>query len=157
MSPNPEADLYSERITRAIGRVIASVDLLTAEQVLWQPPIAGWNNMAAILWHLLANVEDNICGVIGGDEMARHRDEEFDPPIETAGQLRDRWFALEPRVRAVLANLGADEMGATRKHRWRGEITVREVLMVVVAHVGQHEGHAQMTRDYLLARGPFVD
>ena len=154
---NGEAELFSERILRAIDRVVGSMDLLTAAQITWVPPVPGWNSMAAIVTHLLGNVEQNICGVIGGEPVERDREAEFTPHIETAAELREQWAELRGRVAVVIGALTVAEMGELRKHSWRGEITVREVLLIVVAHVGQHEGHAQMTRDYLLWQGPFVD
>ncbi len=154
---NEEAALFERRILRAIDRVVGSMDLLTAEQIAWRPPIAGWNSMAAIVRHLLGNVEQNICGVIGGEAVNRAREAEFEPTIETAAELRAAWGALRPRVSAAILGLGVSEMVARRKHSWRGEISIREILLVVVAHVGQHEGHAELTRDVLIAQGPFVD
>ena len=33
------------------------------------------------------------------------------------------------------------------KHHWRGEISGREVLIVVARHTAEHLGHAELTRD----------
>lgn len=152
-----EAELFASRLLRAMDRLVGTMDLLTPEQVAWQPPIPGWNSMATIVFHMTENLRENILGVVGGEERTRDREAEFREHLEAPAELREGWQALRPRAKAVLSRLSARDLDATRAHPRRGEITVREILLVMIAHVGQHEGHAQMTRDFLLASGPFVD
>lgn len=151
---NEEARLFAERIGRAIDRVVAATDTLTPAQVSWQPTLTGWNSLSGIVAHVLANAEENICGVIGGEITERDRESEFAPSGDSAAQLVARWQRLRPRLDSRIGSLTAEDLGAARVHPRRGQITVREVLIVVVGHVGLHEGHAELTRDYVLAQGP---
>ena len=150
---NVEAELFRARIVRTVDRLVALSVSLTDELVCTPPPIAASNSLAVIVTHVLANLEENVCAVIDGEAVTRFRDDEFTTPIKTAVEIEDAWKTLRPRVEAAIAGLAAEDMAADRNHPRRGAVSVREVLMVVMAHAALHEGHAEVTRDYLLAMG----
>lgn len=142
---------------RALDRLVASMELLTMEQAHWRPPAPKSNSVAGLVCHMLANVEENVLSVIAGGPGGRDRETEFTAAGRTTEELTQQWLSLRAKVVTALAALTADDLGAARTHAWRGEITVREVLLVVLRHTGEHEGQAQLTRDLVLSLGPFVD
>ena len=138
------------RIIRTVDRLLAMVEPLTDDQARWTPSIPGWNSLAVIVTHVLANLEENVCAVIGGETVTRFREDEFYSPINSAVGLVEAWRALRPRIAATIDSLESVDMPAERSHPRRGAVSVREALMVVMAHAALHEGHAEMTWDFLL-------
>lgn len=147
---SPELALCYDKIERCIGRI---VDLMVecGDQARLAPPVPGANSLVSIVGHVLANVEENICGTVGGEPIERDRESEFGAIREVSG-LREAWATLRPRLREVAASIPSSGLLEPRTHPRRGEITVLEVFLVVLRHMGEHEGHAQLTRDWLQSR-----
>ena len=154
MTPGQLA-LLTDRILRCIDRVVALGDGLTDERLSAAPGIPGWNSLASIAWHVMANADENILGVARARTVERDRESEFvENTTRTARELRARWADLRPRLEAYFATLGPVELDRAREHSRRGTVTVLELLLVVLRHAAEHEGHAQMTRDYVMHRLP---
>lgn len=146
---SPELALCMEKIERCITR-IAEVLVQCGERANDAPPVAGANSVAVITRHVLGNVEENILGVVGGESRERDRDGEFSGEPSVADLLA-RWEMLRPRLLAVASRMPSSAMFEPRQHPRRGVVSVFEVFLVVLRHVGEHEGHVQLTRDWLLA------
>lgn len=149
---SPELALCYDKIERCIGR-IAEILVECGPDAHRAPSIAGANSLATIVNHVLENVAENLLSTVGGEPFARDRDGEFGASPEIA-DLLTRWEAMQPRIRAVVADTPASELLSMRPHPRRGEISVLEVFLVVLRHMGEHEGHAQLTRDWLRSTGP---
>ncbi len=149
MTPDQLA-LLTDRILRCVDRILSLGDGLTEEQLGEKPDVAGWNSLASIARHVMANAEENILGVAGGQAVLRTREYEFvDNSSRTAAELQEHWRDLRRRLEAYFATLTLEALDDIREHRRRGRVTVLELLLVVLRHAAEHEGHAQMTRDYI--------
>jgi DinB superfamily len=154
----PQLSLLTDRILRCIDRIIDLGAGLTDAQLAQMPGVAKWNSLGGIMWHVMANAEENILRVCGGMHVARDREYGFvDNNAHTRLGVSERWSELRSRLEAYFAGLEPADLDGLRTHRRRGQVTVLELLLVVLRHAGEHEGHAQMTRDYLLATGPVAD
>jgi len=146
-----EAALFWAKIASSMSRLLATLDGLRTAQLDWRPPAPGANSLAALAAHVLANLEENIAGVVLGHTILRAREDEFANPQRDLQALERRWSEVRERCEAGLRQLAATELVALRDHPRRGRVTVREVLLVVARHVEQHKGQAELTRDLLLA------
>jgi hypothetical protein len=57
------------------------------------------------------------------------------------------------RMAPSLATLTPADLDGFRRHPRRGDITGREVLIVVARHAAEHWGEVQLTRSLMRARG----
>ncbi len=142
--------LVTDRILRCIDRIMETADGPGDGDRAKKPAVPGWNSLAGIAWHVIANAEENILGVAGGQAVLRTREYEFvDNSSRTAAELQEHWRDLRRRLGAYFATLTLEALDDIREHRRRGRVTVLELLLVVLRHAAEHEGHAQMTRDYI--------
>jgi RimJ/RimL family protein N-acetyltransferase len=139
-------------LCRSLARIVASLDNLTAEEQRWRPPAAGANSLLAIAAHALANAEDNVLGLLGGEHIERRREIEFDDRDLTLELVHARWAGLQPQLMHVLHKLPASALAATVDHPRRGCLSRFEVLLVALRHAAEHQGQAELTRDLVLAR-----
>jgi predicted exporter len=111
-------------------------------------PRPKWS-LAVLAVHTIANVEENILEIIGGQPVGRDRDSEFRTSEASAGQIQARWEALRPQILEVLQTMTPEMLDKEYEHARRGVITGRKVLLVAATHASEHAGHAELTRDWL--------
>ncbi|MEX1103184.1 MAG: DinB family protein [Dehalococcoidia bacterium] len=150
---SPEAAVFWRYISSTLDRLVDLAGGCAPEVAAWAPPAPGANSVLALANHTLANAEENLLGLVLGERVARDREAEFDPGAGPDG-LRVRWQALRPALEAGLRTLRDDRMGAPLSHPRRGEITVREVLLVLARHAAEHLGQVELTRDLAHAHRP---
>ena len=146
-----ETESASGFLCRSVDRIVGCLDGLDADAAGWRPPAPDANSLLGIAAHVLGNVEENILGVVAGQLVDRQREGEFADDHHSVEAVRERWRSLRPRVHAALVSLPASEMESRRMHPRRGELSVREVLLVAVRHAAEHMGQAELTRDLLRA------
>jgi hypothetical protein len=117
---------------------------------VWAPPAVAANSILALARHTLANAEENILGVVLGRPVTRDREGEFDA-VGEASAVAHRWELLRGQAEGELCALPPERMGQRVQHPRRGEVTVREVLLVVARHSAEHLGQAELTRDLAAA------
>jgi DinB superfamily len=139
-------------LCRSLARIVACLDNLAAEEQRWRPPAAGANSLLAIAAHALANAEDNVLGLLGGERIERRPATEFDDRDLTLAIVHERWSRLQPQLMHVLQQLPASALAATVNHPRRGRLSGFEVLVVALRHAAEHQGQAELTRDLVLAR-----
>lgn len=137
-----------ESVLDQLVRVIESVPAAALNEPLGVPET---NTMFVIGWHTLGAVEHWVCGWAGGEPVQRDRDAEF-RATGSITDLRARRDALVPRLHAVLGAL-PDARLPEISHHPSGEITVGGALLRALDHAAQHLGHAEVTRQLVLARG----
>lgn len=146
---SPELALCFDKIERCISRIV-EILVECGDRAGEAPPVPGANSLATIVSHVLANVAENILGTVGGQAISRDRDAEFASEASVT-DLLERWEVVRPQLAEVAVAIPSADLFAKRVHPRRGEITVLEVFLVVLRHMGEHEGHAQLTRDWLAA------
>ena len=72
---DPEvADAY-RALSGTLERLVACVDGLDAAGLNWRPPVAEGNSLTVLIVHTLANVEENILEILGGEPVGRNRED----------------------------------------------------------------------------------
>ncbi len=141
-------------IGRAIEGIIGALADLEAAGVAldWRPAGAGANSVHALAAHALGATEHRLLDVLCGIEVSRDREAEFaSGDVRSAAAIAGEWRALAARIGAALEGLGEEDLEAVRRHPHRGELSGLEVLVVVLRHVAEHHGQAELTRDLALA------
>jgi NTP pyrophosphatase (non-canonical NTP hydrolase) len=146
-----EMESASGFLCRSIDRIVGCLDGLEPDAATWRPPAPGANSLLGIAAHVLANAEENVLGVVAGQPVDRQREGELADDQRSAEAVREQWRALRPRLHAALVGLTASEMESRRVHPRRGDMGVRDVLLVAVRHAAEHMGQAELTRDLLRA------
>lgn len=144
--------MFFDVIVRRTERLLDALDGLSAGELNWRPPAERANSLYALAAHTIANAEENLLGTLCDRPMARDHDADFGATGEDATPLRSRWAEIRARCEEALAAFGTEELDRNYGHPRRGTLTGREILLVVVRHVAEHEGQAQLTRDLVLAR-----
>ena len=141
-------------VDRALEGMIAVVESL-GDELASTAPAAGVNSPYALLTHSLGVVGYWVGYVIGGRPVERDREAE----LTASGPVDE----LAARARAVLRGYRSDLAAFDPRAPLRGEppgawqttepgLTCGGALVHVLEEVAQHHGHAEITRDWLLAR-----
>ena len=150
MSISPEVDTFWRFIVNSVEHILACLDGLPEEDLNWRP-LENANSLYALATHTMGNVEENILGVLCGQTIHRQREAEFTMRGNSPKFLRQKWNDLQERIKAALDKLPEAELDRQREHPRRGQLTGREVLIVVARHAAEHLGHAELTRDLLFS------
>jgi uncharacterized damage-inducible protein DinB len=134
-------------IVSSLDRLLAVAQSLDGDGLHWRPPALGSNSVAVLVRHTLGNAEENLLMVLCGQPVARQREDEFVAQSLSAADLVTSWHELRPRIETALATVEADELTRMRPHPRRGEVTGRDLLIVVARHAAEHLGQAELTRD----------
>lgn len=151
---NLEIAAADRALADTITRLLACLDGLDAAQLNWRPPVEGGNSVYILAVHTLANVEESVIEVLGGEPVGRIREQEFVAQGDSAAALQARWAALQPRVRTTLTTLTPEILAREHRHPRRGLMSGRDVLLRTLRHAAEHLGHAELTRDWLKAGEP---
>jgi uncharacterized damage-inducible protein DinB len=148
MSQKEELDYFWGFISRSVERIIACLEGLSEEEMNWRP-IDNANSLFVLATHILGNVEENILGLLCGQTVHRKRDQEFAARGTSMENILVKWRDLQGRIIQSLQDLPEAELERKREHPRRGQLSGREVLIVVARHAAEHMGHAELTRDLL--------
>ncbi len=148
MEQNQEVEMLWRFIESSLNRILACLNGLNEDDLNWRP-MENSNSLYALGAHMLGNVEQNILGVLGGQSIHRQREAEFRAKGRSAEPIQAKWQGLQGQIQECLANLPAGELERERAHPRRGQITGRQLLIVVARHAAEHVGHAELTRDLL--------
>lgn len=116
-----------------------------APRMLTYKPGDGFNSISAIVTHVTGSQKWWIGEVLAGRDMHRDRDGEFRAEEADPAVLVLRLHEAATLVNAVLDTVTADMLDQTRLYRGQ-PVTVRWILMRVLAHTARHVGHMQITR-----------
>ncbi len=109
------------------------------EDVWWRPNEAS-NSIGNLLLHLCGNVRQWIVGGVGGREVERDRQREFDEREHLpAGELLTRIKSVVAEADAVLAGLDAETLQGERRIQGH-DVNVLAAIYHVVEHFGMHTG-----------------
>jgi uncharacterized damage-inducible protein DinB len=150
-SSQAEIMLFWRYITSSIDQLLATLEGLDARELNWSP-IPNANSLYVMATHTMGTTAENLLEVLCGQAVHRQRDAEFAAQGDSAAALHAHWQSLRAQIQAQLEQLSDAELGQARKHPRRGDITGRDVLIVVARHCAEHMGQAFLTRDLLLAQ-----
>jgi hypothetical protein len=123
---------------------------LNGQELNWRP-LASANSLYVLAIHTLANTEENLLGVLCGQPVQRQRETEFTAQGMSAKATQVRWAQLRAQLLENLAELSSTDLDQEREHPRRGQLTGRDVLIIVARHTAEHLGQAELTRDLVLA------
>ena len=146
-------NIFADSLTGSIERIIACLNVLDAGQMNWKPTAQDTNSLYVLAVHTMANAEQTVLSVLGGENIPREREQEFVASGDSAEWIQQRWSDLKPRIEQTLASLSQDDLGKEYSHPRRGSMTGWQALVTVTTHAAEHVGHAEVTRDLLKAQG----
>jgi hypothetical protein len=148
-----EIDQLWPYIERTLARMMAVVEGCSVEQLNWRPPAPGTSSIFTLATHTLSNARVNTIGVLCGQPIERDRDAEFQAVATESNASLPEWPAIRDELAAAVGALDDEAMNRRCTHPVRGEVTGREVLMLLARHAAEHVGHAELTRDLAIAAG----
>lgn len=155
---NGEAERIWSYIEQSVGQIMGALDGLDAEELNWRPPGPETNSLFVLATHIVGAIDETLLGVLCGQPYSRDRDSEFVASDATAGAPVARWERLRAELAERLAALSDEELAEPRRHPRRGEMSGRDLLIMIVQHAAEHAGHAELTRQLIEERrGSCVD
>jgi hypothetical protein len=151
-TPREEIQSFQHYIFDTIDHIVGALAGLSAEELNWRPEAPETNSLYAIATHVLGNAEENLIGTLCGQRHGRHYASEWPAAAPVPDAVRLRWAELRERVAGGLATLTRADLDGLRRHPRRGDITGREVLIVVARHAAEHWGEVQLTRSLMRLR-----
>jgi len=149
-----EVHWFWRYISSSLDRLVETAQGLSMDELVWRPPAPGTNSVQVLIVHTLGNAEENILGTLRGQEVKRDRAHEFgtiagngEPPVLS-------WPVLRASLERALVGLQGGKLSEPVDHPRRGQITGRDVLMIVARHAAEHLGQAELTRDLAIAARP---
>ena len=120
-------------------------------QALTHKQGAGFNSISALVTHL-AGSQRWWMGEVGANRaMHRDRDAEFRAEDADTGLLTTRLQDAAELVREILGTLTSDTLDQTRLYRGQ-PVTVRWILMRLLAHTARHVGQMQIVEKLWASR-----
>ena len=122
-----------------LPKIERSLENLSDEEVWWRPNEAS-NSIGNLLLHLCGNVRQWIVGGVGGREVERQRQQEFDERrLIPAQELLSRVKQVLAEADEVLASVDAEVL-LSRRQIQGYDVNVLDAVYHVVEHFGMHTG-----------------
>ena len=152
-----ELAAYTHQLDWVLEQHLVCVDGLTADELVWRPPIAGANHVSAIVAHSVAVTRAFVLGVVGGQPLKRNRPAEFETLFESIDELAAAVEGLRAELRAI--DPGGFDLGASvtpGADTWGSEpdgpMQKREVMAEALRHASIHLGELRFTRGLIDAQ-----
>ncbi len=149
---NTEAQTLQERLSEMRAHVLKTLNDMDAPALNWQPTPKDTNSVFVLATHLAGSERFWLHEVVGGRKIARDRDAEFRARGEDVAALRAMFDEIARDSDAILSQLDAAEMDATRDAARHGGRTVRWCILHTLEHYCEHLGHIQLTQQLWEAR-----
>ena len=114
-------------------------------RALTYKPGEGFNSISALVTHVTGSQKWWIGEILAGRDMHRDRDAEFRVEDSDPRVLEHGLKEAAALVNEVLGTVTADMLDQTRLYRGQ-PVTVRSILIRVLAHTARHAGHIQIIR-----------
>ena len=148
---SPEVALHYEFITEAIDRIVETHEGLTTSELNRRPPAPETNSVFLLAVHTIANAREAILQILGDKEVNRDRDAEFAAVADGTWLPSSDWPAQKQELLSTMQQWTCEKLAETVEHPRRGPETAREVLLSTATHAREHTGHAELTRQLILA------
>lgn len=148
---------FGRNIITSMDSVLKALEGLDADQLNWKPPAPDTNSLYAIASHVLLNSQEYLLSILCGvpnDELPLGnvvREQAFQAQGQNINPLLAQWQILEPELVWQLSALPADTLTKEFQHPRRGPLTGLEIFLRITAHMAEHKGHAELTRDLVKA------
>lgn len=146
-----EVETFWRYISSSLNRMMAALDTLPPELLNWRPPAHGTNSIFVLANHTLSNARVNLIGTPCESRFERDREGELQVRADERGVDALNWPVLRAELEGALSGLTDTALDAEYSHHWRGDISGRELLIIVARHAAEHLGQVELTRDMAIA------
>lgn len=150
MEDEPRA--YMEALDTLWGQVSGEIEAMPLQALNWRPLQQESNTAAVLVTHMCGVVSLIVYQALTGVDVHRQRPREFQATADTPQELVSLISRTEELVREALEAATPASLGATVSLPDRDPMTGRSYLLQALAHLGEHLGHLQMTRQLWEAR-----
>ena len=148
-----EAEAYIERLDYLLGEVKNVIQGMSQEELNWMPLATDTNSPCVLATHIAGSVGFWIHQVVGGIDVHRDRDAEFEAKAAAAAELEALLDRAAQTTRDVLQNLSSDDLSQTKDVRpGQAPVSLRWAVLHTIEHLGQHLGHLTLTKQLYAAR-----
>jgi uncharacterized damage-inducible protein DinB len=147
----PEVQGVFSELDGLWGEIEALVRRLPAQALVYKPG-AGFNSISVLVTHLAGSQRWWIGEVVADRRMHRDRDAEFRAEETDQGVLVGTLRDAAGLVGEILGALTPEMLEQTRTYRGQS-VTVRWILMRLVAHAARHAGHMQIVEKLWASTG----
>ncbi len=150
---DPEIEGYIQILDHMRDGVKKAIQGMTAEELNWVPLAKDTNSAAVLVNHLAGSESFLIHQVVGGTDIRRSRDAEFAARASSVADLEAMLDRTGTRSREVLSKVSARALGKMVSARvGAAPRSLRQHILHVIEHYGQHLGHISLTRQLYAAR-----
>jgi uncharacterized damage-inducible protein DinB len=150
--PDPTIAAARQILDDSLDQLRAAVDGCSAEQLNRRPAGDDTNGLAVLAKHALHSTRAWLSLAVGAPIPPRDRPAEFAVVVDDAEAFRRGFDDLAASCRAALTTEAAFEPDRTGMAPWRPApqdrepVTAAWALLHALAHLREHVGHAQLTR-----------
>ena len=145
---------FAEALDRLHDDIYQAVEPLSDGEINWKHPSLS-NTVGILLRHVAGSERYWIVQVVGGRQVPRNRDAEFEHEPLTKGPLVADLRRAQREVQDVLARLTAADLSRTVEVPFRGStrsVTRQWALLHSMAHTAYHLGQIQLFKKMAGAR-----
>ena len=150
----PDATIEAARniLGDSLGELRAAIDPCSAEQLNRRPGGDDTNGLAVLATHALQSTRSWLSLATGAELPHRDRPAEFQVVVDDADAFMSWFDATAQECRALLDAAGAFDPSRVGTAPWRPDdlahepVTAAWALMHALAHLREHVGHTQLTR-----------
>jgi hypothetical protein len=148
---DPTIAAAREILDDALEGLRAAVDGCSAEQLNRRPAVDDTNGLAVLATHALHSTRAWLSIAVGAEPPQRDRPAEFTVVVDDADRFLVAVDDLAASCRAVLDTEAPFQPDRTGTPTWqppqdREPVTAAWALIHAIAHLREHVGHAQLTR-----------
>lgn len=155
---DPTIEAAREILEESLDELRAALDRRSADDLNARPGGRDTNSLAVLATHALHSTRSWLSLALGADPPPRDRPSEFRVVVDDPSAFMASFDEVAAACCALLAGAGPFDAGKHGIPTWRfdeddaGEhepVTAAWALQHALAHLGEHVGHAQLTRQLL--------
>jgi uncharacterized damage-inducible protein DinB len=150
--PDPTIEAARTIVDDSLRELRTSVDACTADELNRRPAGEDTNGLAVLVTHTLHSTRAWLSLAMGAPLPDRDRPAEFAVVVDDPAAFLSTFDAFAADCRTLLETDAPFEPGRTGTAPWRAGDLAREpvtaawALLHAIAHLREHVGHAQLTR-----------
>ncbi|MBI2866216.1 MAG: DinB family protein [Chloroflexi bacterium] len=140
-----EAKAYSDTLQFLLDLARQEVKALPPEALNWKPLAKDTNSAAGLIGHMCSSTDVLICHCLTGAEVTRPQDP-FGQTARSASELLSMIDKAEAQSKKALESVTTRSLAALFALPGREPQSKRAWVQRGLAHLGDHVGHLQITR-----------
>ena len=155
---DPTIEAAREILDDSLAELRKAIDGCTADQLNARPVGGDTNPLAVLATHALHSTRSWLSLAVGGPLPDRDRPSEFRVVVDDADAFLERFDAIAADCRTILDAAGPFDPAREGIPTWRFDedddgghepVTAAWAMVHALAHLREHVGHAQLTRQAL--------